>query len=293
VVAQDGSGDFLTINEAVAVAHDGDTVMIRPGRYAGGVTVTANISILGDGPRDDVVVELTDETPRREWGGPGEIPFGFVFDGSDAHMADLTIRALNRELVDPSIHPRHLVIVVSGGSPRLERLAIEASDSAFDVSTVRDQRVTVRDSTWTGGFGCLDYRCDVTLEANVVNGPMELSSGAVVRNNTITGFLVNVPGTPLIEDNVITGSTDYGIIAGTGSRAVIRGNRIQDNAVGIFVREGGAPLVQGNVIEENSMVGILVAQGAPIIRGNKLCGNGENVVGVDIQEVVASNDVCP
>ena len=294
VVAQDGTGDVTTIADGVALAVDGDIVLIRPGTYAGGLNVTTDISILGDGPRDEVVVELTDETPRRRWVGPGEISFGFVFQASDAHLADLTIRASNRELVGHETHARHEVVVVAGGSPVLERLAIDAADYAFDIATGLDQRVIVRDSSWTGDFGC-DGGCNVTLEANAINGPMGLSSGAELRNNTITGFSINVPGTPLIEDNLITGATDIAISAGLDSRAVIRGNRIEESGVGILIREGGRPMVEGNVITENT-VGILVTGtgSAPTIRGNEFCANQSDVsVGDGAEPVVESNEVCP
>ena len=39
VVDQSGSGDFTTVAEAVAAAQDGDTVLIKPGRYAESVAV--------------------------------------------------------------------------------------------------------------------------------------------------------------------------------------------------------------------------------------------------------------
>ena len=56
VVAQDGSGDFTTISEAVAVAQDGDTVQVQPGTYAEQVTITRDITLQGDGDDRALVV---------------------------------------------------------------------------------------------------------------------------------------------------------------------------------------------------------------------------------------------
>lgn len=49
VVAQDGSGDHTTITGAIAVAGDGDTVLVRPGTYVEAIIVEADITLKGDG----------------------------------------------------------------------------------------------------------------------------------------------------------------------------------------------------------------------------------------------------
>lgn len=52
-----GPGDYATIGEAVAVARDGDTVLVRPGQYEESVTLEGkSITIQGDGDRDEIVV---------------------------------------------------------------------------------------------------------------------------------------------------------------------------------------------------------------------------------------------
>ena len=47
VVAQDGSGDFVTITEAVDAAADGDTIMVKPGVYIEAVTIAKDITRVG------------------------------------------------------------------------------------------------------------------------------------------------------------------------------------------------------------------------------------------------------
>jgi pectin methylesterase-like acyl-CoA thioesterase len=44
VVAQDGSGTYATITEAVAAANDGDTVLVKPGTYVEAVTIAKDIA---------------------------------------------------------------------------------------------------------------------------------------------------------------------------------------------------------------------------------------------------------
>src|SRR5688572_23346501 len=90
---------YQTITEAVAAAEDGDTVLVRPGVYPESVTITEDIRIRGDGPREEVVIEIPT-------GGPtfstefGAAAFGLVIEGSDAEVSTLTVRAA--AAADPS-----------------------------------------------------------------------------------------------------------------------------------------------------------------------------------------------
>ena len=52
IVDQNGSGNFLDLPAALAVATNGDTIRVRPGSYGGGAT-TQGIRILGD-PRAEL-----------------------------------------------------------------------------------------------------------------------------------------------------------------------------------------------------------------------------------------------
>jgi hypothetical protein len=48
-------GCFSTLHAAVAAAHDGDTVALAPGTYAGGVTIDASIKLVGAGARSTTI----------------------------------------------------------------------------------------------------------------------------------------------------------------------------------------------------------------------------------------------
>ena len=50
IVAADGSGDYITIGEAVAAAADGDKILVRPGTYVESTVVDKDVRISGDGP---------------------------------------------------------------------------------------------------------------------------------------------------------------------------------------------------------------------------------------------------
>ena len=46
---------FQTLAAALAAAHDGDTVQLRPGTYAGGVTIDASINLVGAGAHATII----------------------------------------------------------------------------------------------------------------------------------------------------------------------------------------------------------------------------------------------
>jgi hypothetical protein len=48
-------GCFSTLQAAVSAAHDGDTITIAPGRYAGGVTIDVSVKIVGAGAGPTVI----------------------------------------------------------------------------------------------------------------------------------------------------------------------------------------------------------------------------------------------
>ena len=50
-----GPGCFSTLQAAVSAAHDGDTITIAPGRYAGGVTIDVSVKIVGAGAGSTVI----------------------------------------------------------------------------------------------------------------------------------------------------------------------------------------------------------------------------------------------
>ena len=128
VVAQDGSGTFTSITDAVAVAQDGDTVLVKPGTYVESIEITKDITLRGDGDLGDVVIEITAEsatTAAKQAHGPVcDPPGGYHRDGCQPLRQG------------PRYRRRYQV---SGGAPNLEDLVIElageyrnAARDAFD-----------------------------------------------------------------------------------------------------------------------------------------------------------------
>ena len=86
VVAQDGSGTVTTIAKGVAMAQDGDTVLVKPGTYLESIAITEDITLRGDGGKGDIVIEFVADGPTY---GLDDEPFayGILLDDSDASCA--------------------------------------------------------------------------------------------------------------------------------------------------------------------------------------------------------------
>jgi len=116
-------------------------------------------------------------------------------------------------------------------------------------------------------------------------------TGNHVMNNRVCGGLSgaisiwNSSGTPVIEDNIITGNrcdpgqggNGIAIISGGGSAQIID-NVISDHVGGIYILSGGSPVIKGNTIMNNRGGGIGLGNFSDaLIVQNLIVGNGSSL----------------
>ena len=319
VVAQDGSGDYATINEAVAVAQDGDEILVKPGTYVGSVLIDKDVTLRGDGTREDVILEFTADGPTiPSWGVPA--PYGVMLVDTEAAISDLTVRG-------PNIAAAFVFV---GGAPTLENVANElegdfSGDPHTSVAVVHGAGGTIRDSLLDGpvfdfsgqripGYEDISGSGLFVAEDNAldVGFGLDVTDGSTFLRNTITddgGLDLGGTGTVLVEGNdagyiELRGGTDGfviqdnlvregGIVLGPGT-ATVEGNVVTGAQVGIQVARGASPTITGNLLE-GTAIGILIdaAESAAVIEDNRFCGNDRNLV-VDGSEAQLdpSNEVC-
>jgi hypothetical protein len=88
VVAQDGSGDYTTISEAVAAAADGNEILVKPDTYAESIEIDKDIKLRGE-DRDGVIIEAPEEGPESPFKGRR---YALLLTDSAAEVSDLTLR---------------------------------------------------------------------------------------------------------------------------------------------------------------------------------------------------------
>ena len=129
-----GSGGYATVGEAVALALDGDTVLVRPGTYREQVIITRAITLMGDGDRGDIVIEF-DASPC------------LIAERSAARIANLTIRGTGQHS-----HPPAAAILVNSGSPSLDRLVLAGGHGIVIEGRASPaiRGCKIQDSLWNG-----------------------------------------------------------------------------------------------------------------------------------------------
>ena len=263
VVAQDGSGTTTTITEAVAMAEDGNTILVRPGTYDESIVLDKDVTIRGDGDRDDVIVELSVELPTGgDWDGTDpDLPIAFLLETSDAKLENLTLRGeLSR-------------IVINGGTPELRDLFLDGVGIVYLAP-----RFAVSGLHVYGGSDAMIADNQLTDTDMIIQD----SSPTLLRNELIVGaLLVHVgeeelrPTEPIIRGNTIDGSAKWGIAIwggaqtrgrrqhhhrrperhrgrGTGHRTDARGNTISGSRSSGISARGSEPIIEGNVLTDNS-----------------------------------------
>jgi hypothetical protein len=286
IVAADGSGDVVTLGEAVARARDGDTVVVRPGTYTEVVTVTQDVAIRGEGAIESIVVRATDIGPSIETGILASRPV------ADQRYAVLIIEA-DPTLTGLTFAGESSAVVAIGGAPTI-------TGNHFEGVGLRQDHEEVR-----------PYEVVVGINAIAVGG----GSRATIRGNRVvdSGPIASFDlSEPLIEDNELVGGAH--IAGGFGNAAKIRNNHVEWASWGIESRGGTAPLIEGNTITEvtfpiyaeggaatirdnhiqrgaSSDTGIQYDNGSGTIEGNTVNGYARGVVVTDFEGAISGNTI--
>jgi hypothetical protein len=213
IVAQDGSGDYTSITEAVTVATDGDTILVRPGTYDEAVLVTTDVTIRGDGDRSDIIIERTGDLPQGlgKW-GDAALPYAIRLEHTDASIENLSLRGKASR------------ISVVGGSPTMTQLTLQGLGNLGEDAPIHDDR-----GTWMAGLELMDGTTASLSDSDIVD----------------THLVVDTAASPTLEANLI--SRGWALIQGDGVAPVVRDNAFEDSwKESIWVGGGAKPEIADN-----------------------------------------------
>jgi len=289
-----GPGGYATISLAVEAAREGDTILVRPGRYLESVVVEGKtITIRGDGERDAIVVG---------W----DKGLAFAMIESRSTLSGITLVGGN-----PDPESEGAALRVTGGAPLLDGLRVmRGRGIVFEggaAGKIEHSQIDGNDCGIFVGEGASPRIEENEIWANTLCGIEIADTGThpLVRANRIhdghaPGICVHGGASPQIEKNNVWGNDGPGIQIGEAAtdplvtanpnhddhgpsigfhdrgEARIEENEIWANAyAGIQI--GGAEtesLVKANLIHDGKTVGILVCNGAsPRIEENEVCSN--------------------
>jgi hypothetical protein len=197
-VGPDGLADFPTITAALLVANEGDTLLIRPGRYAEELTVEKALTLRGQGERDAIVIEGTRGTALRVT--------------ADATVENLTLRQLGGKNLDCVAIARGLVELLGCD------ISAQTGGACVNLTSAADALLrgnVIHDGNgwgvFAGGVGV------VTLEENEIcghtySGVTVMGGGYVVARRNHIGrnmqhaVRINAGGGGTFEDNDLRGN---------------------------------------------------------------------------------------
>jgi hypothetical protein len=221
ILAADGSGDFTSLEDAVAAIPSGARLAVRPGRYTLGTLISKTLEIVGDGPVESIVFES---------GFHSVIPVSAL----GGVMRGLTVRNTGG--------PDRYGLWISAGEATIEGCVIESAGDAA-VHITGSAAPTIR-SCRLGGSAkhgiLLRAGASATVEHSSITGfeetgaMLEASTSLTVRGCHVTGNgragLAVAPDAFLEAENCqIAGNRGPGIVAMPGAKAWlwdcgIRGN---------------------------------------------------------------------
>jgi hypothetical protein len=227
VVALDGTGDFVSLQEAVDAAKKGDTVFVKAGRYSQDVTIHSKEKIKFVGAGMDQVAILG-----------RDIVVGAL------HVGKWPYGATDIEISDMTIHDRggHAVGLFNGQGIVLRRIKINGLLFSQQVQNVRIEDCVIGGSETTG----VQF---ADSEAVLI--------GNVIHDND-HGVSIAGKSTVRLERNIITRSLFEAVVVSDHARAAIVRNTLVKNGGGAAFLGQSQSDVTGNVVGLNR-VGFVIA----------------------------------
>lgn len=265
VVSASGDGDYVSINEALKHVAAGGRVLVRPGVYEEGIVLDKRINLVGDGPREKIVVRVANAsclTSSADAARVAGLTLRGVADGGGG--AFFTVDVLRGELVLEAcdISSESISCVAAHGpeaAPIIKGCRIhDSADSGlylFDGATA-----TIED-------------CEVSRSANVgvaVTG----SAHVVIRRSRVyggahAGVVVWQDATALLEECDVYGNRLVNLGVSESAKLTARACRIREGEnSGVFVHlEGEA------VLEDCELHGHSEPEAAVTTRGRLFLNN--------------------
>jgi parallel beta-helix repeat protein len=240
-------GDFTTIAAAIRAAWPGDRIVVRPGRYEGGLVLDKGLEIVGEGPVSDIEIRaygaeaLVFEAGDAE-GRVANLTLRQVRGGREYHAVDVRQGRLDLRGCDIRSGSSTCIAVMAGASLRLQDSAVHGSPKS-GVLICDSGLATLEDNEITGNRAS---------GVQVRTGASATLRGNRIHSNTESGIWVYDRGQVTLEDNSITSNGLAGVSVSTGGTATVRGNRINRNGdVGVWVRDGGHAVAEDNDLRGN------------------------------------------
>lgn len=230
-----GTGDFLSLQEAVQSVPSGSTVEIRPGTYTGRIVVSKSLRLVGTGAG----------TVLREQGAAQASPD----DSSDDSSAVLEIRGASGVVVEN--------LSLSGPEDGIQvRDSIDVTIRNVDASSNGDDGIDIRGSSRVTVSGVFSSNGDtgVLVREGSIDVMVEASQA---MQNTENGIRVRESSDCSIANSTASGNGDDGVLVRDSSGVRVADSNADDNlGYGIRVRNSPTTVLENNRTTNNREGGV-------------------------------------
>ncbi len=312
VVDASGGGDFRSLAAAIR-SQPAVRILVRPGTYREALVLDRPVALVGDGPREAIVIEGVDQAVLTN-ATQFALAEGLTLRarGAGHHAVDVPRGTLFLSRCDLRSDSLAAVAAHDGGQARLKDCLVhdtaEGGLFASAGGTVADEGSLLRGCGWganvrggvlelegtrverSGKVGVLlEPGSRGTLENVDVSGSGQVNLQAAGSELTVRGgrlrdarfgALVIGQARATLEDLEITGHAAMGLGQDGGSSVTVRRGRVARNEqVGITVDGGELRLEEGRV-EDDRVAGLVVRQGgtARVLRSQLLKNRGYGVL---------------
>ena len=303
VVDPSDAAAFTEIDDAVAVAEDGDRIVVRPGTYRRPVVIDRAVAIRGEGDVESVLLEpvggeaLGVAASGATVTGLSIRPARAGNDGADHSAVAVRDAAVT---IEGCLLTSHLGATVWVGGPASRAVLLGctltggAQNAVWVVEEGRAEMAAcrVRGHRWAvtvGGphasLSIVDCEIVDNLDGGIAAAEMAtlVVERTTVSRNAGTGIHLGDP-TPAsrVEDCTIEGNSAFGVLVRGGRGAAVLRSRIRDNAVGIVVVDGATPRIEGNELAGTATgIGVRGEGSDPVVAANTISGGRHSGVIVD------------
>ncbi|HEV2803270.1 MAG TPA: right-handed parallel beta-helix repeat-containing protein [Pyrinomonadaceae bacterium] len=276
IVALDGSGDFLTITDAIRRSSAGSRLVVRPGIYNEGLLIDRALEIIGDGAAGEIVVRATsssclfmhtDEATIRNLtlrgqarsggaGGDGffavDIPRGrLLLDRCDISSDSLACIAIHNPTAAPLIRGCRI------------HHGVDSGVFAFD-----------------GAKGMIE-ECDIFENANIgiaiAGGASTGVRGCHVHHGLEAGIVIWNQASSIVEDSDIYTNRRTNVGVSDGGIATLRNCRIHDgDNTGVFAHRGGRVAIEACNIYRHAEPEVAITSSGDVRLGNCKIHNSQS-----------------
>jgi parallel beta-helix repeat protein len=230
-------GEYAKIAEALRAVPAGSRILVRPGVYAESVVLDRDVEVVGDGPREEIVLE--------GWNSPG-----LIMKTAQATVRGLRLRSRRSALPAPGLYGS--TIYVPQGVLVLEDCDVSSADGAGVAAEGPQAAPVLR-------------RCRVREAAAQGLYFTDRAGGTVeecdVRTCGVAGVAVLKGANPTLRDCRIQLNKQAGVLVWDGGRGLFEGCDVAANgAAGVQIQQGGGPTLRRcRIHDQHAHNGVLVA----------------------------------